>query len=141
MSQSWVLLIYTMPREPTAPRVAVWRKLKKLAALRLHDAAWVLPATPILLEQMRWLAAEIREAQGEAFIWRTQEDDLEQDAYLLRQFTAQAEAAYRAILTALDQPDADHAELARRFRQAQAVDYFHAPSGETVRIRLAGGEI
>lgn len=48
-AQAWVLLIYTMPREPTAPRVAVWRKLKKLGALRLHDAAWVLPATPALL--------------------------------------------------------------------------------------------
>ncbi|HET8909271.1 MAG TPA: Chromate resistance protein ChrB [Ktedonobacterales bacterium] len=140
MSQAWVVLIYTMPREPTAPRVAVWRKLKKLAALRLHDAAWVLPATPSLLEQMRWLATEIREAQGEAFIWHAQADELEQDGYLVRQFTTQAEAAYRAILAALDQPGADHAELARRYRQVQAIDYFHAPSGETVRAQLAGGE-
>ncbi len=139
MSQSWVLLIYTMPREPTAPRVAVWRKLKKLAALRLHDAAWVLPATPLLLEQMRWLAAEIREAQGEALIWHAQGDEIEQDADLKRQFTAQAEAVYCAILTALDQPEADNAELARRYRQIHAIDYFHAPSGEAVRTRLAGG--
>src|SRR5690242_7098726 len=100
MSHSWVLLIYTMPREPTAPRVAVWRKLKKLAALRLHDAAWVLPATPALLEQIRWLAAEIREAQGTALIWHAQGDEVEQDVDLVRQFTIRAEAAYCAILTA-----------------------------------------
>jgi len=140
MSQSWVLLIYTMPREPTAPRVAAWRKLKKLAALRLHDAAWILPATPFLLEQMRWLAAEIRETQGKALVWHAQGDELEQDADLMRQFTAQAESAYHAILTALDQPEADTAELARRYRRIQAIDYFHAPSGEAVRTRLAGGE-
>jgi hypothetical protein len=139
MSQSWVLLIYTMPREPTAPRVAVWRKLKKLAALRLHDAAWVLPATPALLEQMRWLAVEIREAQGEALIWHAQADELAQDVDLVAQFTAAAEAAYRAILAALGQPGADHAELARRYRQIQAVDYFHAPVGEAVRAQLAEG--
>jgi hypothetical protein len=140
MSQGWVLLIYTMPREPTAPRVAVWRKLKKLAALRLHDAAWVVPATPGLLEQMRWLAAEIREAQGEALVWHAQGDDLEQNRELVEQFIAQSEAAYGAILAALDQHGADYGELARRYRQAQATDYFHAPSGETVRARLAGGD-
>lgn len=139
MSQSWVLLIYTMPREPTAPRVAVWRKLKKVAALRLHDAAWILPATPTLLEQMRWLATEIREAQGTALIWHAQADELEQDADLVRQFTSRAEGAYCDILKALDQPAADYADLARRYRHVQAIDYFHAPSGELVRARLAGG--
>lgn len=139
MSQSWVLLIYTMPREPTAPRVAVWRKLKKLAALRLHDAAWVLPATPILLEQMRWLAVEIREAGGESFIWHAAGDELAQDAELTQRFLKHAEDAYHAILQALDQPDAEYADLARRYRHVHAVDYFHAPSGQTVRTRLTGG--
>jgi ChrB-like protein len=139
MSLSWVLLIYTMPREPTAPRVAVWRKLKKLAALRLHDAAWIVPATPALLEQMRWLVAEIREARGTALIWHAQGDEVEQDADLVRQFTSQAEEAYCEILTALNQPEADFAELSRRYRRVQAIDYFHAPSGEIVRTRLAGG--
>ncbi|HKW20933.1 MAG TPA: Chromate resistance protein ChrB [Ktedonobacterales bacterium] len=141
MSRSWVLLIYTMPREPTAPRVAIWRKLKKLAALRLHDAAWVLPATPMLLEQMRWLVAEVREAQGTALIWHAQADEVEQDVDLAQQFTSQADAAYCDILKALDKPEADHAELARRYRQVQTIDYFHAPSGETVRTRLAGGAL
>ena len=139
-AQVWVLLVYTMPRKPTAPRVAVWRKLKKLRALRLHDAAWVLPATPALLEQVRWLAAEIREGQGEALVWHAQGDDPEQDASLTAQVVAQAEVGYQAILAALDQPGADrpdHADLARRYRQILATDYFHAPSGEAVRIRLA----
>lgn len=136
-AQAWVLLIYTMPREPTAPRVAVWRKLKKLGALRLHDAAWVLPATPALLEQVRWLAAEIQESQGEALVWHAQGDAPEQDAALIAQVVAQAEAGYQAILAALDQTGADRADLARRYRQILAIDYFRAPSGEAVRTRLA----
>ena len=40
---SWVLLDYKIPREPTASRAMVWRKLKRLGALLLHDAVWVLP--------------------------------------------------------------------------------------------------
>ena len=135
--QAWVLLVYTMPREPTAPRVAIWRKLKKLGALRLHDAAWIVPATPALLEQVRWLSAEIREGQGEAMVWHAQGDTPEQDAALIAHLVAQADAGYQAILAALDQTGADLAELARRYRQILATDYFHAPSGEAVRTRLA----
>src|SRR5260221_11462011 len=136
-TQAWVLLIYTMPREPTAPRVAVWRKLKKLGALRLHDAAWVLPATPALLEQVRWLATEIRECQGEALVWHAKGEAPEQDESLIAQLIAPAEMVYQATLAARDQPGADPADLARRYRQILATDYFHAPSGEVVRSRLA----
>ncbi len=141
MSKLWVLLMYTLPREPTAPRVAVWRKLKKLGALRVHDAAWVLPATPALLEQVRWLAVEIREARGEAFVWHASGDEVEQDDVLIEQFMAQADVAYRAILAALLQPGAAYADLARRYRRVQAIDYFHAPSGEAVRAQLAEGRV
>ncbi len=51
--QAWMLLHYKLPREPTAPRVYVWRKLKRLGALLLHDAVWVLPATPSTRENFQ----------------------------------------------------------------------------------------
>ena len=57
--QAWVLLHYKIPREPTAPRVSAWRKLKRLGAILLQDAVWVLPATPHTREDFQWLAAEI----------------------------------------------------------------------------------
>ena len=56
--QSWVFLLYNLPPEPSAPRVHVWRKLKRLGAILLHDAVWVLPATPSTIEQLQWLAQE-----------------------------------------------------------------------------------
>ncbi len=51
--RAWVLLVYKIPREPTASRAQVWRKLKRLGALLLHDAVWVLPATPWTREQFQ----------------------------------------------------------------------------------------
>ncbi|MEV4644831.1 hypothetical protein [Saccharopolyspora sp. NPDC049357] len=33
----WVLLSYRMPREPSTPRIAVWRKLKRLGVAQLAD--------------------------------------------------------------------------------------------------------
>ena len=97
-AQQWLLLSYTLPREPSAPRVALWRKLKKLGAILLHDALWVLPATPALQEQVRWLAAEIAEAGGSAEVWHGQLDLLTQDGALVEQFVAQAEAGYQELL-------------------------------------------
>jgi hypothetical protein len=143
---SWALLVFTLPREPSAPRVAVWRKLKKLGAILLHDAVWVLPAHPALLEHFRWLAAEIRESSGEALVWIAEEGLPGQDDSLVAQFRSRAEMEYQAILAALNdataaEKDAAHAEwatLARRYQQIRARDYFHASSGERVREWLEG---
>jgi hypothetical protein len=66
-----VLLIYRIPNAPTSGRVFVWRKLKKLGAILLHDSAWVLPATPQTTEHFRWLAAEIVELKGDATVWES----------------------------------------------------------------------
>jgi ChrB-like protein len=138
VGQAWVLLVYTLPREPSAPRVALWRKLKKLGAVLAHDAVWTLPETPATREQARWLAQEIREAGGDAQVWTARSELPEQDARLVAAFVAQAERDYQIVLRALDDPTRSHAELARIYRQTRAVDYFHAPSGELVRARLEG---
>jgi hypothetical protein len=143
---SWALLVFTLPREPSAPRVAVWRKLKKLGAVLLHDAVWVLPAQPALLEHFRWLAAEIRESAGEALVWVAEQGLPGQDDALVAQFLAQAEGDYQAVLDALnasisgekENSHAERAALARRYQQTRARDYFHAATGDLVRARLEG---
>jgi hypothetical protein len=134
--QAWVLLVYAVPREPSAPRVALWRRLKKLGAVLAHDAVWTLPATPATREQVRWLAQEIREAGGEAQIWMAHSELTEQDATLIARFVERAERDYQELLRALDDPARSRAELARTYRQVRAIDYFHAPTGDLVRARL-----
>lgn len=134
--QPWVLLTYTLPREPSAPRVALWRKLKKLGAVLMHDAVWTLPATPTTREQVRWLAQEIREADGMAQVWVARGELPEQDAQLVSLFVDRAEHGYQEILRTLDDPARSRGELARLFRQVRAIDYFHAPSGDLARARL-----
>src|SRR5215831_5264266 len=117
---SWALLVFTLPREPSAPRVAAWRKLKKLGAILLHDAVWVLPAQPALLEHFRWLAAEIRESSGEALVWVAEQGLPGQDDVLVAQFRAQAETDYQAILAALDASTSGEKENSHTERAALA---------------------
>src|SRR5215470_12164372 len=58
----WVLLCYRVPREPSAPRIAIWRKLKRLGVGQLGDGLVGLPADARTREQLEWVAEEVAEA-------------------------------------------------------------------------------
>ncbi len=132
----WVLLVYKIPREPTASRAQVWRKLKRLGALLLHDAVWVLPATPWTREQFQWLAVEIGELGGEAHLWESHLLLNGQADALIQQFQSRVDVAYQEILYELSQEDTDLVALSRKYQQVRAQDYFHSALGTHVRERL-----
>ena len=132
----WVLLVYKIPREPTSSRAMIWRKLKRLGALLLHDAVWVLPATPWTREQFQWLAVEIGELEGEAYLWESRLLLNGQADTLAQQFQTRVDAAYQEILNEVERDDADLVALSRKYQQVQAQDYFHSELGIHVRERL-----
>jgi hypothetical protein len=132
----WVLLVYKIPREPTSSRATIWRKLKRLGALLLHDAVWVLPATPWTREQFQWLAVEIGELEGEAYLWESHLLLNGQAEVLMQQFQARVNSAYQDILSELEQDEADLVALSRKYQQVRAQDYFHSALGRHVRERL-----
>ena len=132
----WVLLVYKIPREPTASRAQIWRKLKRLGALLLHDAVWVLPDTPWTREQFQWLAVEIGELDGEAHLWESHLLLSGQTEALVQQFQARVGALYQKILEELAQEDADLVALSRTYQQVRAQDYFQSELGTQVRERL-----
>jgi hypothetical protein len=133
---AWVLLVYKIPREPTSSRATIWRKLKRLGALLLHDAVWVLPSTPWTREQFQWLAVEIGELEGEAYLWESHLLLNGQAEALVQQFQARVESAYQEILDELERDEADLVALSRKYQQVRAQDYFHAELGRHVRKRL-----
>jgi hypothetical protein len=133
---SWVLLVYKIPREPTSSRATIWRKLKRLGALLLHDAVWVLPATAWTREQFQWLAVEIGELEGEAYLWESHLLLNGQADALVQQFKARVDAVYQEILEELSREDADLVALSRKYQQVRAQDYFHSELGIQVRERL-----
>ena len=66
---TWVLISYRMPREPSTPRIAVWRRLRKLGALQIGDGVAALPLNDSAREQFDWIASEVEDAGGEAIVW------------------------------------------------------------------------
>src|SRR5215216_1210395 len=94
---SWVLLAYRLPREPSNPRVAVWRKLERLGVARLGDGLVALPADARTREQLDWLAEEILEAGGVATVWLATPGSAAQERAIAETMRAARAAEYQAV--------------------------------------------
>src|SRR3954454_2358524 len=65
----WVLLSYRLPREPSGPRLSLWRRLKRLGVAQLGDGLVALPADARTREQLEWAADAALAAGGTAGVW------------------------------------------------------------------------
>jgi hypothetical protein len=94
----WVLLAYRLPREPSGPRVTLWRKLRRLGAVQLVDGLVALPASSQNKEQFDWLADEVIEAGGEAWTFAATPGSKDQQRLLAARVTTAAAEEYRSLL-------------------------------------------
>jgi hypothetical protein len=133
---NWLLLHYKLPSKPSALRVYIWRKLKRIGAILLHDAVWVLPDLPRTAEQIQWLASEIEERGGTAFYWRATSLLNIQEESIVQQFQGQVDAVYSDLLKKLERSRPDLQEISREYQQTLAQDFFHSKLGLQVREKL-----
>src|SRR5690348_14912690 len=122
--QTWLLLHYTLPTNPSARRVYVWRKLKRLGAVLLNESIWVLPDTSRTAEQLQWLAAEIQEMKGNAYLWRSSLVLGESTESLTSQFMDQVDASYKALMKKIASRNREPAALSMEYQQIADRDYF-----------------
>jgi len=132
----WLFLVYKIPRDPSALRVAVWRKLNRLGAVLIHDSVWVLPAIPRCKEQLQWLAAEINEQGGNAGVWVSKATLEGQDAAITRALLDLVEIPYKEMLVELEAQHPDLQTVAKRFQFVQSQDHLGSPLGTRVRNAL-----
>lgn len=133
---TWLLLHYKLPSEPSALRVYVWRKLKRLGAILLHDSVWVLPNTPRTAEHFLWLAAEIQEMKGEVNLWNANLMLGDAEQALIEQFKNQVDHEYKALLKRLEFENRDLSKLSQGYQQISGKDYFQSEVGKQVKDRL-----
>lgn len=133
---NWLLLHYKLPSKPSALRVYIWRKLRRLGAILLHEAVWVLPDQPRTAEQVQWLTAEIQEMGGEAYSWRADAILGENDESLRLQFKKQVDMIYAQLLKKLEKSKDDLQEISREYQLAASQDFFHSELGLRVREKL-----
>jgi hypothetical protein len=143
----WVLLAYRLPREPSTPRIALWRKLRRLGAAQVVDGLAALPLDARNREQLEWLAEEIVEAGGEASIWVGELGSAVQARELAARMVEAVTTEYRALITAAvaarDEPFGQRrrtlGRLRRELHRIRARDYF--PPLERERAQQAVDEL
>src|SRR5436190_18771621 len=93
----WVLLSYRIPREPSTPRIAVWRALKRLGVAQLGDGLVALPADARTREQLEWVAEEVTDVGGEASIWLAHPASAGQERRLAARMAAARAEEYAVV--------------------------------------------
>jgi Protein ChrB, N-terminal len=134
----WVLLAYRLPREPSTPRIAVWRRLRRLGAAQLLDGLVALPLDARNRERFDWLAGEIVEAGGEATVWHAGLAGRRQERELVAAMADAVAAEYEQLIEEAeglgdDSPGTRRrtlARLRRELRRIQDRDYFPNPARE-----------
>ncbi|MBI4593945.1 MAG: chromate resistance protein [Candidatus Rokubacteria bacterium] len=158
--QAWLVLVVSLPREPSSLRVRAWRRLRALGAVALKHGVYVLPATAETSEQFQWLAQEVQRDGGDAILLVVERIENLADEEIVRRFHEPRNAEYRALadryrrlLRAIERAargrgPARAAEeglrLGRELARLRTIDYFQAPAAdealrakEAVEMRLA----
>ncbi len=155
----WLVFSYSLPTtRRSSPRVALWRRLRRIGALPAKARAYVLPATDECQEAFQWLAQEVERAGGEALVMRTQHFEGLTDAELVKMVRAARTQDYQELerqatdlvktlrRTSRLRPDQrraaeDHLErLRRRYTEIARIDFFDAAAGKHVHDRLQAVE-
>jgi hypothetical protein len=143
-AEDWVLLAYRLPRVPSTPRSAVWRKLKRLGVAWLGDGLVALPADPRTREQLEWVAEEVTDHGGEATLWLGRPLDTSAAYVVVSRMTAAVAAEYEAVAAeAATMRTADAAarrravaRLRRELHRIQGRDFFTCPQREAARLAV-----
>jgi hypothetical protein len=140
----WVMLCYRLPREPSTPRISVWRRLRRLGVSQLADGLVALPADARTREQLEWLADQISEAGGEASIWLARPASAAQERELAKRLAAARASEYAAVireataLTGAEERERQRAadRLRAELRRIGRRDYFPPPERDAARTAV-----
>ena len=141
---SWVLLSYRVPREPSTPRIAIWRKLRRLGVAQISDGLVALPADARTREQLVWIAAEVSEAGGTATVWVGKPAAASAERELAASMAAARAAEYATVRAqaeaAASGTQTERAAMLRRLRgelrRINRRDFFPPPERDAARASV-----
>jgi hypothetical protein len=142
---TWLLLIYTVPAKPTRKRAFIWREVKKIGAVYLHDGVCALPQRPETLAAVEAIASRVREFEGETTVVTGARFDADRSQAVIAAFQSARSDEYAEVMreaerllehiaretahrdftfAELEELEQDLAKLKRWRDQVQARDYF-----------------
>lgn len=105
----WLVLTWRLPSTSSSPRVATWRSVQRLGAVSLTPGAVIVPYSEHLLEQLEWIAEDIVQRGGDAYVLPVTELPEADEREIERRMRTERGEEYRQLREAAE-------ELARRAR-------------------------
>ena len=96
--RAWLMLLMSMPAQPSTQRVYVWRKLKAAGVLYLQKSVCLLPDAPAHRETLDQIHSDIETRAGEATISTIRFENPDEEAALIARFQALAAEEYGEFL-------------------------------------------
>jgi hypothetical protein len=94
----FVMLVYRMPANPTAGRVAVWRNLKKIGAVYVQDSVCVIPDTAALRRELAPILERIDTGGGRYHLLALRTLPVDEEQKIIDLFVEQTAGHYREII-------------------------------------------
>jgi len=150
----WLVFSYSLPSKgQSSPRVALWRRLRRLGAISPTGGIYLLPVREECLEAFQWLTEEVKQAKGDALVMHVEQFEGLSDTDLMERFRqaraedyaelkAQAEEIEKSLRVRLNPEERSRLQealkkLQRRHADIVRVDFFDAPEGSLVASELA----
>ena len=158
---TWLLLTYKIPAEPSAKRIAVWRRLKGMGAVYLQNGVCLLPHTDDHIRRLKMLENDIAEAKGESVLLQTVALDGTQEEKVIARFKADRDEAYVEFIdkcgdferevakeivadhytyAELEENDVDLKKLQGWLEKIEKLDFYGGERAPEARARLKGCE-
>lgn len=142
----WVFLVYRLPRDPSTPRIALWRRLRRLGVVQVADGVVALPLDARTKEQLEWAADEVVEADGEASLWIAEAGSAAQERALAERMAAAVAKEYVEVISAAEEAARQTAaargrslqRLRRELRAISGRDFFPPPEAAMARRAVEG---
>jgi DNA-binding transcriptional regulator PaaX len=93
----WIVIHYTLPREPSRMRVSIWRKLKKIGAVNMQQSMWILPQTDKNHDLLNQIKDDVMQNNGEAIVMKSTADE-DGDQKIIARFNEARDEEYRELL-------------------------------------------
>lgn len=156
---NWLVFSYSLPsKSQSSPRVALWRRLRRLGAISVKTGVYVLPARDECVEAFQWLAQEVQQAKGESLVIHVQQFEGLTDTEIIELFRVARQQEYVEIRVQADEIEKnlqssttnhsqlDHenqqrlkeaiAKLRKRYSEILRIDFFDCPEATQVAAHL-----
>jgi hypothetical protein len=141
----WLVLIAQLPAKPDYLRVKLRRRIRRIGALSLRGAVYVLPNREDTREDFTWLRGELIGDGGDAIVCSARALVGITDAELEARFRERRDADYREIVGTAEalasagvseEMGRELARLRRRVDKVSKVDFFGSPAQSEARRAL-----